>query len=343
MNYDVFISYSRKDTVVADQICASLDQQGITYFIDRKGIGGGMEFPAVLADAIMNCKIMLFLASTNSYQSKFSNSEVTFAFNEKPMGSIIPYIIDGSTLPPALKFTFSSINIRTLEEHPIETTLMQDLCQILGRTYIDKEEEKRQEERKRQEEQRKKEEEERRQKEEELRKKEEVRRAEENRLRKEKEEKLKEEQRIKDEEARIAAEERMKKIKSNAATLSGCLMILLPALALLLGIWVGTIYDSFWIGTEVFFVLGWFTFFCSFAISCWAEGKKEDVHGAIAVGLYSIVLAIGVHAGLYWSSWWKGFGIGLILFIVNSIYWGYNLESKESEKDEETEINTQHE
>lgn len=37
--YDVFISYSRKDTVVADRICAALDQQDITYFIDRKGIG----------------------------------------------------------------------------------------------------------------------------------------------------------------------------------------------------------------------------------------------------------------------------------------------------------------
>lgn len=134
--YDVFISYSRKDTVVADKICAALDQQGITYFIDRKGIGGGMEFPAVIAEAIINSKIMLFLGSANSYNSKFTNSEITFAFNEKPLGSIIPYIIDDTPLPDALRFTFSSINIRTLDEHPIETTLMKDLCQILGKKYV---------------------------------------------------------------------------------------------------------------------------------------------------------------------------------------------------------------
>ncbi|MCH5174570.1 MAG: toll/interleukin-1 receptor domain-containing protein [Prevotellaceae bacterium] len=36
MNYDVFISYSRKDTEVAEKICFALDKYGISYFIDRK-------------------------------------------------------------------------------------------------------------------------------------------------------------------------------------------------------------------------------------------------------------------------------------------------------------------
>lgn len=133
MNYDIFISYSRKDTEIANRICRAFDQAGITYFIDRQGIGGGMEFPTVLAEAILNCKLMLFLASKNSYASKFTNSEVTFAFNKKPAGSIIPYIIDDSTLPPSLEFTFSSINIRTIKEHPIETTLINDICLLLNK------------------------------------------------------------------------------------------------------------------------------------------------------------------------------------------------------------------
>ena len=158
MKYDVFISYSRKDTKIADRICAALDKQGISYFIDRRGIGGGMEFPSVLADAILSSQIMLFLGSENSYKSKFTSNEVTFAFNEKPRGSIIPYIIDGSTLPQSLRFTFSSINIRTLEEHPIETTLIQDLCQILDKKNVYKERERILEKPKRLEEQKKKEE-----------------------------------------------------------------------------------------------------------------------------------------------------------------------------------------
>ena len=134
--YDVFISYSRKDTDVAEKICSALDKYDISYFIDRKGLSGGMEFPSIIAEAILNSKIMLFLGSENSYKSKFTNSEVTFAFNEKPIGSIIPYVIDGSKLPAALKFTFSNINIMTLEEHPINTTLIHDLCQILDRPFV---------------------------------------------------------------------------------------------------------------------------------------------------------------------------------------------------------------
>lgn len=50
---DVFISYSRKDTPVADRICRALDSAGISYFIDRQGIGGGREFPELLAQAIV--------------------------------------------------------------------------------------------------------------------------------------------------------------------------------------------------------------------------------------------------------------------------------------------------
>jgi len=133
--YDVFISYSRKDTAIADKICDALDRQGISYFIDRQGIGGGQEFPDVLAKAIIGCRIMLYLASANSYCSKFTNNEITFAFNEKPKGSVLPYVIDGSRLPDTQRFIFASVNIRTLEEHPIDTILMQDLCLLLGREY----------------------------------------------------------------------------------------------------------------------------------------------------------------------------------------------------------------
>ena len=131
MKYDVFISYSRKDSATADIICQALDKAGISYFIDKQGINGGFEFPAILANAIMESRIILFLASKNSYQSKFTNAELTFAFNEKPKNCIMPYIIDGSELPTELRFVFSNINWRRIHDCPIETSLMEELKTML--------------------------------------------------------------------------------------------------------------------------------------------------------------------------------------------------------------------
>ena len=134
--YDIFISYSRKDTEIANKICHALDNAGINYFIDRQGIAGGMEFPKVLAEAICESSLFLFLASVNSYNSKFTINEITFAFNKKSRQSILPYIIDGSALPLELEFMCASINWRTIQEHPIETVLINDLLQLLGKQEI---------------------------------------------------------------------------------------------------------------------------------------------------------------------------------------------------------------
>ncbi len=133
--YDVFISYSRKDTETADKICQAFNQAGISYFIDRQGISGGMEFPAVLAKAIRESKIFLFLASKNSYDSKFTQSEIVYAFNKKQKNDIIPYIIDGSKLPDELEFTFSSINWREMDKHSIDV-VVNDILLKTGKSPI---------------------------------------------------------------------------------------------------------------------------------------------------------------------------------------------------------------
>lgn len=133
MTYDVFISYSRKDTIIADRICATFDKAGISYFIDRQGIAGGMEFPKVLAPAIKESEVFLLLASENAYQSPFTTREVLYAFNKKRGEKMLPYIIDSSVLPDDLEFVFSSTNWRMMHEHPIESVLVDDVLKMLGR------------------------------------------------------------------------------------------------------------------------------------------------------------------------------------------------------------------
>ena len=82
--YDVFISYSRKDSTIADEICEAFGRVGITYFIDRKGIGGGNEFPLELATSILNSQVFLLLGSKNSYESSLTS--ITIPNSVKSMG-----------------------------------------------------------------------------------------------------------------------------------------------------------------------------------------------------------------------------------------------------------------
>lgn len=133
MKYDVFISYSRKDTEIANKICAAFDSVGITYFIDRKGIAGGMEFPSLLAKAIRESQLFLFLASENSYLSRYTGNEVQYAWNKLPPNSLVPYIIDNSSLPEDMQFTFAKVNIRNSKEHPVDPILVDDILSLLGK------------------------------------------------------------------------------------------------------------------------------------------------------------------------------------------------------------------
>ena len=95
-DHDVFISYSRKDTDVVDRICKALDNVGITYFVDHSGIKGGMDIPQLLAVAIRQSKVFLFLGSQNSEKDIFTRSEISFAHKEKQKNQLVSYIIDDS-------------------------------------------------------------------------------------------------------------------------------------------------------------------------------------------------------------------------------------------------------
>lgn len=128
MEYDVFISYSRKDSVIANRIHDALAADGITSFIDLEGISGGVDFPAILAEAIMNSRILLLVASENSYASEFTRKELTFAVTKKGSKFIFPLIIDKSTLPTDLEFLLSNINWRTLSSsYRIEKELLEEI------------------------------------------------------------------------------------------------------------------------------------------------------------------------------------------------------------------------
>ena len=107
-NLDVFISYSRKDLSVVQEICRLFQEHNISYWIDKKDIHAGGEFLGDIVQAIKDCKITLFISSTNSNNSIYTAKEVAMAFNEGKY--IIPYKIDTSSFNRNLELVLCDLN-----------------------------------------------------------------------------------------------------------------------------------------------------------------------------------------------------------------------------------------
>jgi len=69
-NSRVFISYSRKDSLVfADQLVAALEAYGYEPIIDRHGIAGAEDWRSRLGSLILNADTVLFVLSPESVRS----------------------------------------------------------------------------------------------------------------------------------------------------------------------------------------------------------------------------------------------------------------------------------
>lgn len=104
IKYDVFISYSRKDyfdkqnNVIPgneiSKILQALTDAGISYWIDKEGIGYGDYFREKIMQNIKASRIFLFLSTYNSNNTDWTAIETTYA--SKLGKCIIPIRIDNS-------------------------------------------------------------------------------------------------------------------------------------------------------------------------------------------------------------------------------------------------------
>lgn len=88
--YDVFISYSRRDyadenkQVIPDNIISKIrelfDANGISYWFDEDGVYSGDAFAPVLARNIKASKLFLFISSSNSNASEWTSNEIAVAY-----------------------------------------------------------------------------------------------------------------------------------------------------------------------------------------------------------------------------------------------------------------------
>ena len=85
-NHDVFISYSTKNSDVANKVCHILEQNNLKCWIAPRNISSGKIYVDEIADAIKSTKIVVLIYSTYSQESMYVNNEINLAFTKnKPI------------------------------------------------------------------------------------------------------------------------------------------------------------------------------------------------------------------------------------------------------------------
>lgn len=100
--YDIFISYARKDYVTQDgevipgnivsRVKDFLREKGFTYWFDEDGIYSGEAFATIIAQAIRDSRVFLFISTQASNESEWTVNEIAVA---KALGKkTIPFRAD---------------------------------------------------------------------------------------------------------------------------------------------------------------------------------------------------------------------------------------------------------
>lgn len=161
--YDVFISYSRKDYVdecsgeiipnnIVSQIKNVLENANFSYWFDEKGIYSGDAWAPLLAKAIKASKVFLFVSSENANKSPWTSSEIATAHMYKK--KIIPFRYDNSVYNDSVIIYVAPLDFIDYKSNP--SIALEHLVDSIGKYLKDlhlQEEKKRKEyERKKQEE-----------------------------------------------------------------------------------------------------------------------------------------------------------------------------------------------
>ncbi len=127
---DIFISYSSKDRVQAEQLTELLASAGLSVWIDQSGIDVATSWSGEIVDAIDNCKALVVLLSPSSVESKNVVREVALAFEKNK--KILPLDLEPVTLSRDLQYHLAGIQrapmtnidaiIRTLGKLGFEAT-----------------------------------------------------------------------------------------------------------------------------------------------------------------------------------------------------------------------------
>jgi hypothetical protein len=119
-NHDVFVSYSHKDKLIADRVCASLEQRRIRCWVAPRDIAPGSDWSSSIIDAIGESRVMVLIFSANSNVSQQVLREVERAVAKGVQ--VTPLRLEDVTPSKSLEYFLSSchwldVDSKQLDNH----------------------------------------------------------------------------------------------------------------------------------------------------------------------------------------------------------------------------------
>ena len=108
MPFDVFVSHSSKDKLVADAVCARLEAAGIRCWIAPRDIVPGTSYGESIIDAIHSAKVMVLVLSANANSSGHIPKEVERAVSNGV--AILPFRIEDVMPGKSLDYFIGSVH-----------------------------------------------------------------------------------------------------------------------------------------------------------------------------------------------------------------------------------------
>ena len=131
MGAEIFISYSRKDLSKAKIIKGEIEKiTSLSCWMDLDGVESGSQFEDVIISAIDNARIVVFLLSDNSMQSKWTKDEVRYAYETRK--KIIPVNIDNCTPSGWFLFKFSGYDVINYSDSYQKQKFFDDISEWIG-------------------------------------------------------------------------------------------------------------------------------------------------------------------------------------------------------------------
>jgi hypothetical protein len=121
MAHDVFISYSSKDKVIADAVCARLEARGIRCWIAPRDVQPGAPYGEEIIDGIHGSRAMVLVLTANANASPHIPKEVERAVSRGV--SIIPLRVEDVLPAKSLDYFISSVHWLDAITPPLESHL----------------------------------------------------------------------------------------------------------------------------------------------------------------------------------------------------------------------------